>query len=119
MKEKNVRNVWKIKILNIVQIVMKDIMYHIKRKGQNVLNVKIICLECFGLVTFSYCYICKEGYEPINGKCEKPVVKTGEIPNCIIGEGEKCKSCDSNQPEFCGSCNEGYYLSQYDKTKCK
>ena len=37
----------------------------------------------------------------------------------MVGGDEKCKSCSSKQPEFCGSCNEGYYLSEYDKTKCK
>ena len=90
-----------------------------KKKRTECIKCEDNCLECFVLVTFCFCYICKEGYEPINGKCEKPVVKTGEIPNCIIGESEKCKSFDSNQPEFCDSCNEGYYLSEYDKTKCK
>ena len=38
---------------------------------------------------------------------------------CIIGEGEKCKSCESNYSRSCASCNEGYYLSNDDKTKCK
>ena len=38
---------------------------------------------------------------------------------CVIGENEKCRACDLNHSEFCGTCNEGYYLPQYDKTKCK
>ena len=48
-----------------------------------------------------------------------PVMPT--IPNkprCVIGENEKCKSCDLIQPEFCDECNDGYYLSEADKTKC-
>jgi hypothetical protein len=38
---------------------------------------------------------------------------------CIIGEDEKCKTCDLNQIELCGTCNNGYYLPEEDKTKCK
>ena len=38
---------------------------------------------------------------------------------CIIGYGEKCKTCNSNINEYCGSCNEGYYISEDDKTQCK
>ena len=44
------------------------------------------------------------------------------MPNektCDIGPNEKCKSCDLNQTEFCDECNDGYYLSETDKTKCK
>lgn len=37
---------------------------------------------------------------------------------CSIGGDDKCKSCNSNANEYCGSCNEGYYLSENDK-KCK
>ena len=127
-----------------------------KKKRTECIKCENNCLECFGLVTFSYCYICKEGYEPINGKCEKQVIKTeiikktekigiteemikpGEVQKteeihsteknertenikstCTIGEGEKCKSCDLINPEFCGLCNEGYYLPKYGKAKCK
>ena len=38
---------------------------------------------------------------------------------CSIGSNEKCGSCDSEQNEYCDTCNEGYYLSEDDKTKCK
>ena len=34
---------------------------------------------------------------------------------CIIGEEEKCKTCDLNQPKFCGSCNDGFYLNENNK----
>ena len=38
---------------------------------------------------------------------------------CIIGEEEKCKTCDLNQPKFCGSCNDGFYLNENNKMICK
>ena len=41
---------------------------------------------------------------------------------CIIGSGERCKTCDQINPHICGSCNDGYYLPfshNDDKTKCK
>ena len=37
---------------------------------------------------------------------------------CDIGPNEKCKSCDLIHQENCGECNEGYYLSEEDKTIC-
>ena len=150
-------------------------------------------MECFGLVTFSYCYKCKEGYTAVNGKCEgngndtpvepkdqsdqnnqnedkkdkqnekpeedvqsektetnkgdneqndqseKSEISGQSNPNhegnesekntgkeiipkneCTIGENEKCKSCDADEPEICGSCNDGYYLPlEGDKTQCE
>ena len=67
-----------------------------------------------------------DNYEP--KETNKNVFKTDKIdsndtketnkPNCITGEEEKCKSCDLIQSEYCGECNEGYYLSEEDKTKC-
>ena len=46
--------------------------------------------------------------------CTNPIIK-----KCDIGIGEKCESCDLYQPEFCRSCNIGYYLPREDKPKCK
>ena len=46
-------------------------------------------------------------------------IKCKKISECIIGPNEKCNSCDSEQNEYCDSCNEGYYLSEEDKTQCK
>ena len=42
-----------------------------KKKRTECIKCQDNCLECFGLTTFSYCYKCKEGFEPINGICEK------------------------------------------------
>ena len=48
-------------------------------------------------------------FDPIDGdlNCEasKPTPK-----KCTIGQNEKCKTCDENDPGICGLCNEGYYL---------
>ena len=41
------------------------------------------------------------------------------IKPCKTGFGELCKECDKNEPEYCGSCNDGYYLAYDDRTKCK
>ena len=51
-------------------------------------------------------------------KCEINVANVKIKKNCNVGANEKCKSCDSKEPEFCGSCNDGYYLSEKNKTKC-
>ena len=69
------------------------------------------CMECFGSVINSNCSLCKEGYELTNGICNKN--------ECTTGENEKCKTCDLINTDLCGSCNEGYYLPEEDKTKCK
>ena len=46
-------------------------------------------------------------------------LKCKKISECSIGSDEKCNSCDSEQKEYCDTCNEGYYLSEEDKTQCK
>ena len=46
-------------------------------------------------------------------------IKCQKNSECSIGSDEKCGSCDSEQNEYCDACNEGYYLSEDDKTKCK
>ena len=115
------------------------------RKREECIKYEDNCSECLGLITFNFCYKCKEGYILLNGKCElNTLMNTNEIIEqnkeedekeesektnkdkeieedekmCTIGENEKCKSCDSVQPEFCATCNDGYFLPQNDKTKC-
>ena len=46
-------------------------------------------------------------------------IKCKKISECTIGSDEKCNTCDSEENEYCDSCNEGYYLSEEDKTHCK
>ena len=58
--------------------------------------------------------ICPNNEESVTNEQATP-----NEPTCDIGPNEKCKSCDLNQPEFCDECNDGYYLYQYDKTKCR
>ena len=36
----------------------------------------------------------------------------------LVGNEEKCKSCDVIKSEYCGECNEGYYLSEENKIEC-
>ena len=47
----------------------------------------------------------------MNIKCKKSY-------ECSIGDNENCKTCDSEEKKNCDSCNDGYYLSKDDKTKC-
>lgn len=46
-------------------------------------------------------------------------IKCQKNSECAIGNDEKCQTCNSNENEFCGSCNEGYYLSEGDRRQCK
>ena len=46
-------------------------------------------------------------------------IKCHKNYECSIGSDEKCGSCDSKHNEYCDTCNEGYYLSEDNKTKCK
>ena len=46
-------------------------------------------------------------------------IKCHKNSECFIGSDEKCNSCDLIENEYCDSCNEGYYLSNDDKTQCK
>ena len=77
------------------------------------------CASCFGEKIYTVCSSCESGYILIDNKCKEKEI---EIPNCIIGENEKCKTCNIN-PKLrnqCETCNEGYYLSEYEnKTICE
>ena len=60
------------------------------------------CTNCSGKKNKSICSLCEDDYILYNGKC---------IKECIIGDGELCKTCDFEDNEKnCGSCNDGYYL---------
>ena len=71
------------------------------------------CEKCLGSKETLSFYKCKKGYQLINNKCA--------IPQCVIGDNEKCLSCNissGKEKEF-SECNEGYYLpvNISDKTK--
>ena len=53
-----------------------------------------------------------------NVQNESTILTVPNKPKCVIGANEKCKTCDLIQPEFCDECNDGYFLSYYEKTKC-
>ena len=40
-------------------------------------------------------------------------------PDCLIGENEKCKTCNTISKKQCGTCNEGYFLPKDNKTICQ
>ena len=54
--------------------------------------------------------------------CVKPVIIPEEptVPKepCKTGFGELCRECDKYEPQYCGSCNDGYYLLP-DRITCK
>ena len=60
------------------------------------------CKGCMGSKENLSCNICEFGYELRENRCI--------VPNCTIGENEKCKSCNSQTENECLICNEGYYL---------
>ena len=72
------------------------------------------CEKCQGSVETLKCDKCKKGYLLINNICI--------IPQCILGENEKCLSCNINigKEKECSECNEGYYLNTniQDKSVC-
>ena len=72
------------------------------------------CEKCSGSKETLLCIKCKKGYQLINNKCI--------LPNCTIGDDEKCLSCQmiSGKDKECLECNEGYYLPAniQDKAKC-
>jgi len=42
------------------------------------------------------------------------------VRDCIKGEGEFCKECDTEgRNDYCKSCNEGYYLPNFGATICR
>ena len=60
------------------------------------------CKGCIGSKETLSCNICEFGYELHENRCI--------VPNCTIGENEKCKRCNYQTENECLLCNEGYYL---------
>ena len=79
-------------------------------------NIIENCLTCFGDKNYIVCSSCDSSFKLENNRCLK--IKKEK---CVIGENEKCKSCQDDE-EFidkCKTCNYGYYLSNNtNKTKC-
>lgn len=69
------------------------------------------CIECSGKISNIECTKCEDNYLLSGNKCIK----------CKTGIYDACKTCDSSNPNFCGSCNQGYYLplNEQNKEKCK
>ena len=72
------------------------------------------CIECYGSKIKDICLHCNPEFKEmyINNKIE-----SCEIP-CEEGINEKCKQCD-NDNNKCSSCNDGYYLPDFEKNKCQ
>ena len=70
-------------------------------KHTEIINSIFICQNCNN---------CEEGFIFDGSKC---------IKRCEIGKNEKCKSCNSLYPQYCGSCNENYFLNNLSGTNCK
>ena len=58
---------------------------------------------------------------PNSNQCEDGFIFDGFncTKKCEIGENEKCKKCNSLYPQYCGSCNENYFLNSLNGTQCK
>ena len=73
------------------------------------------CNSCYGDKNFITCSSCEEEYYLENNKC------FNQKNLCIIGENEKCKTCNDN-PNLrnqCKTCNKGYYLPIENKNICE
>ena len=73
------------------------------------------CKECYQdpeNLQNSICKICEDGYNLFKGIC---------IKDCEIGKNEKCLECktEEGKNDQCLKCNDGYYLSEINKTICK
>ena len=60
----------------------------------------------------SICKVCEDGNNLFKGDC---------IKDCEIGKNEKCLECktEEGKNDQCLKCNDGYYLSEINKTICK
>ena len=84
---------------------------NIKSQCQKCSDVVNNCIECSGKINNIKCTKCEDNYLLSDNKCLK----------CKTGIYDACKTCDSSNPNFCGSCNKGYYLplNEQKKEKCK
>ena len=70
------------------------------------------CNSCFGEKNYIVCTQCEPEYILVNNTCL--------LTNCLIGENEKCKSCNSEFKSQCQLCNDGYFLpTDGDKKICQ
>ena len=69
-----------------------------KKRRTECIKCEENCLECIGLVIFSICKKCQNGYKLVNGKCQKE---------------ENLEEEEPLNPEI--ECNEGYYLPKDEK----
>jgi len=68
------------------------------------------CVSCQGKLDNPVCTQCKYGFNLTDGKC---------IKQCNLGNKlDYCKTCDSENQNYCGSCFDGYYISLYYKSYC-
>ena len=81
-----------------------------QKKRKECLKCLEHCKACVGTVSMNICYRCQEGYYPKNGICVK---------KCDISNITQCSSCNSSLQHLCETCNDGYFLPEDDKTKCK
>jgi uncharacterized protein (UPF0333 family) len=65
-------------------------------------NKTVHCNACFGEKNYIVCTACEPEYILVNNTCL--------LEFCLIGENEKCKSCNSELKNQCQLCNDGYYL---------
>ena len=64
------------------------------------------------------CTSCNSGFYPINNENNLTIFCNKK---CEIGNYELCKTCDSENQNQCGECNNGFYIPLDDmlKSKCK
>ena len=94
----------RLKCINNKRNISKELLMEVPAKKFNqseIINSVFICPNSNQ---------CDEGFIFDGYKCTK---------KCEIGENEKCKKCNSLYPQYCGSCNENYFLNSLNGTQCK
>ena len=117
-RRKKFKNITINKTQNINNKIICESGFYLPLDDQSAKNCKKCsienCFECFGSKLKDICIKCNPDYKGIyiNNKIE-----SCETP-CEEGINEKCKQCDNDKIK-CLSCNDGYYLPEFEKNKCQ
>ena len=70
------------------------------------------CIEAEMVSNYLRCLKCSKSFMLYENLCFKA---------CDEGENEKCASCNNifDYREYCSSCNSGYYINNFNPTKCQ
>ena len=94
----------RLKCINNKRNISKELLMEVPAKKYNLSEI------INSIFIYSNSNQCEEGYIFDGSNCTK---------KCEIGENEKCKKCDLLYPQYCGSCNENYFLNNLKGSQCQ